>query len=312
MISLIDIKSILPIIFIIAILGLVTINFPKFYAQKTTLRIATTTSLDASGLLDKIEVEFEKNNPNIDVIWVAVGTGQAIEIGKRGDADLILVHNRQLENKFISEGYGVHGITFAWNDFVLVGPREDPAKVNSSKDIIEAFKKIYDAGEDEKILFVSRGDMSGTHLRELEIWNRTGLNVDKKKWYIEIGQGMEQALIIANEKKAYILCDRSTFLSIKNSVDISLEILFEGGPQLLNLYRAIIINPDRHPNVNYECAQKFVQFLVSPKGQNIIGNYTRKGQKLFNPAFGRLGELEIIDQYEEEEVNYWRKILGGV
>ncbi len=305
-------KSVLPIISIVVILSMVTINFPKFYTQKTTLRIATTTSLDASGLLDMIKIEFEKSNPNIDVIWVAVGTGQAIEIGKRGDVDLILVHNRQLENRFISEGYGVHGITFAWNDFILVGPKEDPAKVNSSKDIIDAFKKIYDAGEDGRILFVSRGDTSGTHLKELEIWRLTGLNVDKKRWYIEIGQGMEQALIVANEKKAYILCDRSTFLQIKNSVDISLEILFEGGLQLLNLYRAIIVNPDRHSNVNYEYAQKFVQFLISPRGQDIIGNYTRNGQKLFNPAFGRLGELGIIDKYEEEEVSYWRKILGGV
>ncbi|MCS7185291.1 MAG: substrate-binding domain-containing protein, partial [bacterium] len=129
-------------IFIITILSLITINFPKFYAQKTTLRIATTTSLDASGLLDKIKIEFKKSNPNIDVTWIAVGTGQAIEVGKRGDVDIILVHNRQLEEKFILDGYGVHGITFAWNDFILVGPKDDPARVNTSKNVIEAFKKI--------------------------------------------------------------------------------------------------------------------------------------------------------------------------
>ncbi|MEM0053645.1 MAG: substrate-binding domain-containing protein [Nitrososphaeria archaeon] len=303
-------KSFLAIVSII-ILGLIMINLPKFYAQKTNLRIATTTSLDASGLLDKIKVEFEKRNPTISVTWIAVGTGQAIEIGKRGDADIILVHNRQFEDKFISEGYGVHGVTFAWNDFVLVGPKEDPAKVNSSNNVIEAFKRIYEAGEDGRALFISRGDMSGTHLKEMEIWNHSGLNVDKKRWYIEIGQGMEQALIIANERQGYTLSDRATYLSLKETAGFSLKILFERDSRLLNLYRAIIVNPNRQHNVNYECAQKFVQFLVSSEGQNIIGNYTKKGQILFYPAFGRLSEIGINDSYEEDQVNYWRRILEG-
>lgn len=295
---------------IIVIITLIIIS-PKSFEQKNVLKIATTTSLDATGLLDKIRVEFEKRNAGVNVTWVAVGTGQAIEIGERGDVDIIIVHNRELEEQFIKEGYGIHGITFAWNDFIIVGPKNDPANVNSSKNVVEAFKKIYQTGEIGKTLFISRGDRSGTNLKELTIWNLIGLKVDGRKWYIESGQGMEQVLIIANEKQSYTLSDRSTFLSIKSTLDFSLEILFEGDPQLLNLYRAIIVNPNKYPSSRYDCAEKFVQFLVSPEGQNIIGNYTKNGQKLFYPAFDRLSEIGINDPYEEDEVRYWRSLIRG-
>ncbi len=277
--------------------------------EKIILRIATTTSVDATGLLDAIKSKFEQKNPNVNVTWVAVGTGQAIAIGKRGDVDLVIVHNRQLEDQFISGGYGVHGITFAWNDFIILGPKEDPAKVNSSKDVVEAFKRIYEAGESKKALFVSRGDRSGTHLKEIDIWKAAGLNATGKSWYIESGQGMGQTLTMANEKQAYTLSDRSTFLSMSNV--LSIKIVFERDPRLINLYRAIIVNPQKFPNVKYDVAEKYVMFLVSEDGQNLIGNYSKGGYRLFNPAFGKLEQLGFNDPYEDEQVKYWTSKLRG-
>lgn len=277
--------------------------------EKVILRIATTTSLDATGLLDAIKSRFEQENPNVNVTWVAVGTGQAIAIGKRGDADMVIVHNRQLEDQFIKEGYGVHGVTFAWNDFVILGPKDDPADVNSSKDAVEAFKRIYGAGEAGRAVFVSRGDGSGTNLREIDLWRAAGLNATGKGWYIESGQGMGQTLTMANEKRAYTLSDRSTFLSM--SKVLSIKILFEGDPTLINLYRAILVNPQKFPNVKYDAAEKYVMFLVSGEGQNLIGNYSRGGYRLFNPAFGRLKQLGFNDPYEDEQVKYWAGKLKG-
>jgi len=276
---------------------------------RVILRIATTTSVDATGLLDAIKGEFEQKNSDVNVTWVAVGTGQAIAIGERGDADLIIVHNRQLEDQFIKEGYGVHGITFAWNDFIILGPKGDPAQVNSSKNVVEAFKRIYEAGESRKCVFVSRGDKSGTNLKEVEIWKAAGLNATGKGWYIESGQGMGQTLTMANEKQAYTLSDRSTFLSM--SKVLSIKILFEGDLRLINLYRAILVNPQKFPNVKYDVAERYVMFLVSEEGQNLIGNYSKGGCRLFNPAFGKIGELGFNDPYEDEQVKYWMSKFRG-
>ncbi|MBC7091692.1 MAG: substrate-binding domain-containing protein [Nitrososphaeria archaeon] len=276
---------------------------------KVILRIATTTSLDATGLLNALKDRFEQKYPNVNVTWVAVGTGQAIEIGKRGDADLIIVHNRPIEDQFLQGGYGVHGITFAQNDFVILGPESDPVNVNSSKDVVEAFERIYQAGEAGKAVFVSRGDRSGTNLKELDIWKAAGLNATGKAWYVEAGQGMGQTLIMANEKQAYTLCDRSTFTSMKESV--SLKILFEGDQRLMNFYRAILVNPEKFPHVEYDVAEKFVLFLVSEEGQNLIGNYKKGGQRLFNPIFGKIGLFGVNDPYESSQVEYWRSRLKG-
>lgn len=271
--------------------------------KKVILRIATTTSLDATGLLDVIKKEFEVRNPDVNITWVAVGTGQAIAIGKRGDVDLIITHDRQAEDQFIRDGFGVHGVTFAWNDFIILGPEDDPANVTLSSNAVEAFKKIYESGETGRIVFISRGDRSGTNLRELGIWSALGLNVTGKIWYIESGQGMGQTLIMANEKRAYTLSDRATFLSMKNL--LSLKIVFEGDPILINLYRIIPVNPEKFSSAQYKIVEKFVMFIVSEEGQNIIGNYTKNGFRLFNPAFGKLKELGINDYYENEQVEYW-------
>ena len=280
--------------------------------KQVVLRIATTTSLDATGLLDAIKKRFESKYPWINVTWVAVGTGQAIEIGKRGDADLVIAHNRDLENKFISEGFGVHGITFAYNDFVLLGPPEDPARVKEAKGAIEAFKAIFQAAEQGKAVFVSRGDKSGTHLRELLLWSQAGVKPAGKSWYKETGQGMAQTLMVADQLGAYTLSDRSTYLAFKDK--IHLVILNEGDPLYLNLYRAILVNPKKFPNVHYNESLLFVSFLVSPEGQEIIGTYTKGGAKLFNICFGNLTKLGIYDPYEYDEeagqVRFYRELLS--
>jgi tungstate transport system substrate-binding protein len=280
--------------------------------QRVVLRIATTTSLDATGLLDAVKKSFEAKYPWIEVTWVSVGTGQAIEIGRRGDADMLIVHNRELENQFISEGYGVHGITFAYNDFVLLGPPEDPAGVKGAKGAVEAFKAIFQAAERGKAVFVSRGDKSGTNLRELLLWSQAGVKPAGKPWYKETGQGMAQTLMVADQLGAYTLCDRSTFLAFKDK--IHLAILNEGDPLYLNLYRAIPVNPKRLPNVHYNESLLFVSFLVSPEGQRVIGTYAKNGAKMFNVCFGNLTRLGIYDPYEYDEesgqVKFYRELLA--
>lgn len=277
--------------------------------RRVVLRIATTTSLDATGLLDAIKHDFESRYSWINVTWVAVGTGQAVEIGKRGDVDLIIIHNRDLENNFILSGYGVHGVSFAYNDFIIVGPPDDPANVSRSASVVEAFRRIYYAGVYGKALFISRGDRSGTHLKELSIWNATGLNPSGMSWYREVGQGMSQTLMVADGLNAYTLSDRSTYMAFKDK--LNLKLLFEGDPSLLNIYRVIIVNPSKFPWVHYDEACLYVKFLISSEGQSLIENYSRGGVKLFHACFGRLKELGINDPYEESEVNYWRGKLSN-
>ena len=285
---------------------------PPTTGTPVVLRIATTTSLDATGLLDAVKKSFQAKYPWINVTWVAVGTGQAVEIGKRGDADLIIVHNRDLENQFIAQGYGVHGITFAYNDFVLLGPPDDPAGIRGATGAVDAFKKIYAAAESGKTVFVSRGDKSGTNLRELEIWSLTGLDPKGKPWYKETGQGMAQTLMVADQLNAYTLSDRSTFLAFKDK--IHLVILNEGDPKYLNLYRAILLNPQKYPHVHYNESLLYVTFLVSPEGQNLIGTYTKGGAKLFNVCFGNLTNLGVYDPYEYDAISgqvvFYRSLIG--
>jgi len=272
------------------------------------LRIATTTSLDATGLLDALKSEFERRNPGVNVTWVAVGTGQALEIARRGDADLVLTHDRPLEDEFIRQGYGVHGVSFACNEFVVVGPPEDPAGVSQARDVVEAFRRVAEAGDRGLAVFVSRGDRSGTHLRELRIWDEAGVNPRGRPWYRETGQGMSQTLVVADQLRAYTLVDAGTFAKFKERV--GLRVLFRGDTRLLNVYRAILVNPERFPWVNHQLAFEFVRFLVSPEGQRIIAEYEVGGVKLFQACFGGLSELGVHDPYEEEQVAYWLSQLG--
>ena len=268
------------IITLIAIVGIYQLSNPK----KETLRISTTTSLEDTGLLEELEAAFEKEYPNIDVQIVSGGTGVALERGKKGDADLIIVHDKKREEEFINEGYGTKRYPFAYNYFYIVGPKDDPAKINKTKTAKEAFQKILtEAGKNSKVKFVSRGDNSGTHAREIEIWNKTGMDyngIKESSWYIETGSGMADTLRVADEKQAYTLTDSGTYLAYENRLNLTVYIT--NGSDLLNIYTAIPINPEIK-GTNYDAAMKFINFLLSKEGQKIIGEYgeDKYGKPLF-------------------------------
>jgi tungstate transport system substrate-binding protein len=220
---------------------------------------------------------FERES-GIEVKVVAVGSGQAIELGRRGDADVLLVHSPDAEQKFMDEGFGAKRTAVMHNDFVIVGPAVDSAKVKGAPTAAEAFATIASA----QSRFISRGDESGTHAKEREIWKDAGLN-PAGDWYISAGTGMAQALRIANEKRASILTDRATYLALKD--ELELVVLVEGDERLLNRYSVISINPDRHAHVHEQEANRFAEFLISPHAQNAIGAFgvKRYGQPLFFP-----------------------------
>jgi tungstate transport system substrate-binding protein len=239
------------------------------------LIMATTTSTENSGLLDELVPPFEeKFNVRVDV--VSVGTGAAIELGENGDADIIFVHARAAEDEFVEAGYGVNRRDVMYNDFVVLGPPSDPAGIEGMESAEEVFQTIADSGSE----FVSRGDNSGTNKKELSLWDMAGINPDGS-WYIESGQGMGASITMADEREAYILADRGTYLAYSGEID--LEILSSGDPALFNPYGIIPINPAYHTHVNYQMAMAFVGYVTSQQGQNIINNYSRYGEQLFYP-----------------------------
>jgi len=248
------------------------------HAQDKSIVVSSTTSTQDSGLFGSILPMF-KARTGIDVRVVAQGTGQALDTGRRGDADVVFVHARSLEEKFIAEGFGVKRFDVMYNDFVLVGPKADPAKVKGGKDILSALKAIHGKGA----AFVSRGDKSGTHAAELALWKAANLDpaVAKPSWYKEIGQGMGAALNTANAMPAYLLADRGTWISFKNKGDM--EIVIEGDQRLFNQYGIILVNPAKHPNVKKELGQAFIDWILSDDGQNAIRAYKIEGQQLFFP-----------------------------
>jgi tungstate transport system substrate-binding protein len=248
------------------------------HAQDKSIVVSSTTSTQDSGLFGSILPMF-KARTGIDVRVVAQGTGQALDTGRRGDADVVFVHARSLEEKFIAEGFGVKRFDVMYNDFVLVGPKADPAKVKGGKDILSALKAIHGKGA----AFVSRGDKSGTHAAELALWKAANLDpaVAKPSWYKEIGQGMGAALNTANAMPAYLLADRGTWISFKNKGDM--EIVIEGDQRLFNQYGIILVNPAKHPNVKKELGQEFIDWILSDDGQNAIRAYKIEGQQLFFP-----------------------------
>jgi tungstate transport system substrate-binding protein len=248
------------------------------HAQDKSIVVSSTTSTQDSGLFGSILPMF-KAKTGIDVRVVAQGTGQALDTGRRGDADVVFVHARSLEEKFIAEGFGVKRFDVMYNDFVLVGPKADPAKVKGGKDILSALEAIHDKGA----AFVSRGDKSGTHAAELALWKAANLDpaVAKPSWYKEIGQGMGAALNTANAMPAYLLADRGTWISFKNKGDM--EIVIEGDQRLFNQYGIILVNPAKHPNVKKELGQAFIDWILSDDGQNAIRAYKIEGQQLFFP-----------------------------
>jgi tungstate transport system substrate-binding protein len=240
------------------------------------LRMATTTSVQDSGLLPYLLPDFEKLcDCKVDVI--AVGTGQALRLGSNGDVDLVLVHDPQSEKKFVEDGFGVGRLTFMVNDFVLLGPAEDPARVRGLKNASQAMALVQKAGS----VFISRGDESGTHLKERALWQKAGIK-PSGAWYLEAGQGMGAVLTMANEKQAYTLCDRATYLARVSQM--KLQVLVEGDADLLNYYSAIRVNPTRFPNAKSSLARRLSDWLCSPEGQKLIGDYTRNGNKLFTPT----------------------------
>jgi tungstate transport system substrate-binding protein len=240
---------------------------------------ASTTSTDNSGLFGYILPMFEKKT-GIKVKVVAVGTGAAIEIGKRGDADVVFVHAKQQELTAVEEGYFVNRHDVMYNDFVIVGPLDDPAKIAGMKSAVKAFRRIADSGQP----FVSRGDKSGTNTKELEIWKKAGIDPKGQKWYLEVGQGMEKTQRIANEKSAYTLTDRGTWLATKDKDKLEMKVILEGDPILFNQYGVMAVNPERQKHVKYKEAIKFVNWLISKDGQEAIGSFKDKlGNQLFIP-----------------------------
>jgi len=246
-------------------------------AQDKSIVVASTTSTQDSGLFGHILPLF-KQKTGIEVKVIAQGTGQALDTGRRGDADVVFVHAKSQEEKFLAEGQGVKRHPVMYNDFVLVGPKGDPAAVKG-KDIETALKAIKAKGAP----FISRGDRSGTHSAELALWKACGIDIEKEKgpWYRSIGQGMGAALNTAGASEAYVLSDRGTWISFKNKGDLA--ILVEGDKKLFNQYGVMLVNPEKHPNVKKELGQKFVDWLISPEGQKAIADYKIDGQQLFFP-----------------------------
>jgi len=248
------------------------------FAQGKSIVVASTTSTQDSGLFGHILPLF-KAKTGIDVRVVAQGTGQALDTGRRGDADVVFVHAKPAEEKFFAEGYGVKRYPVMYNDFVLIGPKSDPAGVKGTKDIVAALKTL----KDKKVTFISRGDRSGTHQAELNLWTIAGANIaaDKGPWYKEIGQGMGAALNMASASGAYVLSDRGTWLSFKNKGELT--IVVEGDKRLFNQYGVMLVNPKVHPSVKKELGQQFIDWLVSAEGQKAIADYKLNGEQLFYP-----------------------------
>jgi tungstate transport system substrate-binding protein len=263
--------------FALAFTALLAVAAPAS-AQDKSITVASTTSTENSGLFKYLLPKF-KEKTGIDVKVIALGTGQALDVGRRGDADVVFVHAKPLEEKFVAEGNGVARYEVMYNDFVVIGPKSDPAKIAGGKDAVAAFKKIAAA----KAPFASRGDKSGTYVKEMQLWKESGIDPESGKgsWYRSLGQGMGATLNTASGMNAYTLSDRGTWISFKNRGD--LEIVTQGDKRLFNQYGVMLVNPAKHPNVKKELGQEFINWLISPEGQKVIAAYKIGGQELFFP-----------------------------
>lgn len=246
--------------------------------------VASTTSTQDSGLFEYL-LPLVKQRTGITVKVIAQGTGQALDTARRGDADVVLVHAKSEELKFVAEGESLKRYPVMYNDFVLIGPAQDPAGIKGLKDVSKAFRNI----RDKRATFISRGDRSGTNLAELGLWKDAGVDIDREKgpWYKSIGQGMGAALNIASASDAYVLSDRATWIRFQNKGD--LQILTEGDKRLFNQYGVMLVNPNKHPNVKKALGQQFIGYLISPEGQEAIANYKIDGKQLFYPDAGDPG-----------------------
>ncbi|MCX6354686.1 MAG: substrate-binding domain-containing protein [Candidatus Aureabacteria bacterium] len=270
-------------LFFLALMLLASTCIPSALIAADRVKLATTTSTADTGLLDAILPAFEKRfNLKVDVI--PVGTGQAIVLARNGDVDVVLVHAREKEDEFVKSGCGVNRRDVMYNDFVIVGPPDDSAGIRGKKSAVEAVESIARSG----CSFVSRGDESGTHIKEKELWKSAGI-APSGKWYLEAGQGMGATLVVANEKKAYCLADRATFMAFRDK--ISLAILYEGDSRLMNRYGVIAVSPARYPRAKYIQAMSLIAWLTSPEGQKMIGDFKKNGLVLFHPsAYGEVGK----------------------
>jgi tungstate transport system substrate-binding protein len=257
---------------------LLLLLIPAGFAQERSIVVASTTSTEQSGLFGFLLPRFSAKT-GIKVKVVAVGTGQALDIGRRGDADVVFIHDKPAEEKFMADGFGVRRFDVMYNDFIVIGPLADPAHIAGGRDVIEAFRKIAAA----KAPFISRGDRSGTNEAELRYWTDADVAIGarQERWYREIGQGMGPALNIAASTDAYLLADRGTWLSFRNRG--TLAILVEGDRKLFNQYGVMLVNPAKYRNVKVADGQAFVDWLISPDGQRTIAQYKIDGQQLFFP-----------------------------
>lgn len=242
------------------------------------LRISTSTSTESSGLLSALLPPFEQA-AGCTVHVIAVGTGKALRLGEAGDVDVVLVHARELEDRFVAEGHGIDRKDVMYNDFVLLGPPADPAGIAGAADPLDALRRIAASGA----LFISRGDQSGTHRKERELWRAAGI-VPKGSWYREAGQGMGEVLEMAFQKQGYTLSDRGSYIAYRSRIDLA--ILFQGDARLRNPYGVIAVNPARHPHVRYDLARKFIDFLTGREGRRILSEFRIGGEPLFFPAPG--------------------------
>jgi tungstate transport system substrate-binding protein len=291
---------------IIVVLG-VTVGLAAWEYGRPRLILATTTSTYDSGLLDYLLPEFE-NRYLVKVDIVSVGTGQAIATAQSGDADVLLVHSRAAEDQFVHDGYGVHRVCVMYNDFIIIGPSSDPAGILGQTSAKTAFKKIAAAGDTGNAIFISRGDNSGTHNKEMAIWDQAGIDPVSESWYVETGQGMGDTLTVTDQQQAYCLVDRGTWLSKKNTLE--LVVLSEGDQILLNPYGMIQINPNMYPDLNHEMAQNLVAFMISEAGQQKIASYTVGGEILFKPLYGKCASITGCTT-QSAELAYWGPISGN-
>jgi len=259
---------------ILAALTVLSLFLTQTAVAAERLKMSTTTSTENSGLLKVLLPPFEQQN-DCQVNVIAVGTGKALKLGEAGDVDVVLVHARKLEDKFVADGYGVNRKDVMYNDFVILGPENDPAGVRGVKSAAEALTKIAAA----QAPFVSRGDQSGTHTKEKEIWQQAGIS-PSGSWYSEAGQGMGEVIVMATQKRAYTLADRGTYNAFKKE-KTDLKIVFEGEKGLFNPYGVIVVNPEKYPHVKYDLAMKFIDYITGEQGQRIIADYKVDGDPVF-------------------------------
>jgi len=275
----------LPVFCAALLLALVAFAVPQAMADTKTIILATTTSTQDSGLLDELLPLFEKNSGYF-VKTISVGSGQAMKMGEKGEADVLLVHSPDAEKKMVEQGFAINRRIVMHNDFIIVGTPADPAKIKDAKSSMEALKKIAAASA----LFMSRGDNSGTHALEKKLWKAAGITAEGQKWYQQTGLGMGLTLNVAAEKKGYTITDRGTYLSLKKG--LGLDILVEGDASLLNIYHVMEVNPAKWPKVNHAGAKAFADFMVSAKAQDIVKTFGVKkfGAPLFFPDAGKKDE----------------------